>query len=143
MRVHQHIGLSLVASGVVYAVSRSVTMTAVSFAAGVLIDLDHVLDYVREYGFRPDIKYFFHVFYNTRFKRIVLPFHSWELLALIAVLAVVSHYNAIVMGIGIGVGHHMIADQWYNKFCRWGYFFSYRLWHAFVCSKILPGQGLL
>ncbi|MCU0609588.1 MAG: hypothetical protein MUF22_07470 [Chitinispirillaceae bacterium] len=142
MKATHHIALSFAASAATYAISRSTTMTAASLLSGVLLDLDHCVDYIREYGIRLDIGHFFHAFNNTLFKKIVLPLHAWELVLLLAGLVALNPHNAVFTGLLIGTAHHMIADQLHNKSGKWGYFFLYRLKQGFICSKILPGKGL-
>lgn len=142
MKVGHHIGLSLSVAVAVYAVFRSTSMAAASFIAGVLLDADHVFDFWREYGLRFDVKFFFNSFHDTLYRTIVLPFHAWEWLLVLAALPAFSIGSDISIGIFIGASQHLIADQFTNPVCRWGYFFSFRARHAFRTSKIFPGRGL-
>ena len=142
VKVQYHIGLSLSIAFAVYAVYRSAAMAAASFFAGVLLDADHVFDYLREYGFRFDKEFFFHSFHHTLYRKIVLPFHAWEWLVLLAVLPVFDLGSYVSSGIFIGIGQHLIADQFTNPVCRGGYFISFRAWNRFRTSKIFPGRGL-
>lgn len=142
MRVHHHIGLSLSVALAVYALYRSAAMAIASFLSGILVDLDHGFDYLREYGFRWDVRFFFDSFHNTLYRKVVLPLHAWEWLALLAVLPALSLGSEVSIGIFIGMGQHLIADQYTNPVCRWGYLFVYRLRCGFVTSKIFPGKGL-
>jgi hypothetical protein len=142
MKVSSHIGLSLSVALGVYTLSRSAAMAAASFVIGVFIDVDHVFDYLREYGFHPDIKFFFRSFHETLYRRIVLFLHAWEWLPLLAVAAVWSGGNSVLVGVVIGLGQHLIADQLTNKIYKGGYFISYRAWKKFITSKIFPGRGL-
>jgi hypothetical protein len=117
-------------------------MAVASLAAGVLVDVDHLFDYLREYRFRPDMGFFFRSFHKTLYRRIVLFLHSWELLILLAAAAVWSRGDGVIVGTIIGMGHHLVADQFTNKVHRWGYFLSYRLGKKFITGKIFPGKGL-
>jgi len=143
VKIQYHIGLSLSIALALYAVYRSAAMATASFFAGVLLDADHVFEYLREYGFRFDKKFFFNSFHYTLYRKIVLPFHAWEWLVLLAVLPVFSLGSYVSIGIIIGMGQHLIADQFTNSVHRWGYFISYRVWKKFITSKIFPGKGLL
>lgn len=142
MIVSRHIGLSLSVALGVYTLSRSASMAAASFIAGVFIDADHAFDYLREYGFRPDRRFFFRSFHQTLYRRIVLFLHAWEWLLLLAAAAVWSRGDSVLVGAIIGLGQHLIADQLTNPVCRWGYFISYRVWKKFITSKIFPGRGI-
>lgn len=142
MVVSRHIGLSLSVSLGVYTLSRSVSMAAASFAAGVFVDADHAFDYLREYGFRPDVRFFFRSFSQTLYRRIVIFLHAWEWLLLLAAAAVWSGGHSVAVGLLIGLCHHLVADQLTNPVNRWGYFISYRVWKKFITSKIFPGRGL-
>jgi len=143
MKVQHHIGLSLSVAVGVYALYRSAAMAIASFLSGVLVDFDHVFDYVREYGFRTDVRFFFHAFHETLFRRIVIFLHAWEWLILLAVLPALSLGSDITTGIFIGMGQHLIADQCTNPVCKWGQFILYRAWHRFHTPKIFPGRGLV
>jgi membrane-bound metal-dependent hydrolase YbcI (DUF457 family) len=142
VKVQYHVGLSLSVALGVYTLSGSAVMAAASFIAGVFVDVDHAFDYLREYRFRPDIRFFFRTFHETLYRRVVLLLHSWELLVLLAAGAVWSRGNSVVAGILIGLTQHMIADQFTNPVCRWGYFFTYRIRHKFRTGRIFPGKGL-
>jgi hypothetical protein len=133
--------LSLAASAAVYAVSRSTPMAAAAFLSGVFIDLDHIYDYVREYGMRLDVRFFFHSFSKTLYRKVVVPLHAWEFVALLAVMAIVSHGNSVVVGTLIGAALHLIADQMTNGICASGYFFAYRMANRFATERIFPGKG--
>jgi membrane-bound metal-dependent hydrolase YbcI (DUF457 family) len=142
MKVSRHIGLSLSVALGVYTLSRSAVMAAASFAAGVFVDADHAFEYLREYGFRPDIKFFFRSFHETLYRHIVLFLHAWEWFLLLAAVAVWSGGDSVLVGVIIGLGQHLIADQFTNPINRWGYFFSYRALHKFQTGMIFPGRGL-
>jgi hypothetical protein len=142
LKVPHHIGLSLSISLGVYTLFHSAAMAIASFFSGILVDLDHIFEYLREYGLRLDARFFFHSFHNTLYRKVVLFLHAWEWLAVLAVCAVLLHGNVFVIGIMIGIAQHLIADQYTNPVSRWGYFFIYRLRCGFVTSRIFPGKGL-
>jgi hypothetical protein len=132
-----HLAASAVLSGTVYFLTKSVTVAGVSFFTGFLIDVDHVVDYFREYGFRGDVKEFFRVFYETRFKKLLLLFHAWEWVAGLSVLAWISGRNEIILGLLIGAGQHLLLDQFFNEVAPWGYFFTYRVAKRFLVNEIV------
>jgi hypothetical protein len=142
VKVQHHVGLSLSVAVAVYAVNRSVAMAAASFVAGVFVDVDHVFDYLREYGLRLDGRFFFRSFHQTLYRHVVLFLHSWEWLILLAAAALWSRGGSVLTGVCIGLGQHLVADQFTNGISRWGYFFFYRIGKKFVTGRIFPGKGL-
>jgi hypothetical protein len=142
MQARHHIIISVSIGIALYAIFRSAALSISAMVTGIFIDLDHVFDYFREYGLRLDLKHFFYVFYETLFKRIVLPLHSWELVIILGIMAAMLDWNPIVTGTVIGAGGHLIADQIYNKGNLFAYLFLYRVIHNFKTSKIFPGKGI-
>lgn len=143
MKLQNHIALSLPASIAIYAVSRSAPMAVASFLSGVFIDLDHIFDFVREHGFRWDAGFFFYSFSNNLYRKVVVPLHAWELVALLALGAIVLHGNGVVIGILVGFSLHLVADQMTNGIRGGGYFFMYRMAKGFVFSRIFIREGNL
>jgi hypothetical protein len=132
-----HLVASAIVSGSIYAGTRSVTIAAVSFLWGFLIDLDHVVEYVREYGWRLDVREFFRVFYETRFRKLVLLFHAWEWVAALALYSLLAGWNGIITGLLIGTLHHLILDQLGNGSTRWGYFITWRAMRRFTMTEMI------
>lgn len=142
MKVQHHTGISLVIAIALFAAFRSVSLSVSVFLSGIFIDIDHLFDYLREYGLRFDIKFFFYSFNNTLFKRIIILFHGWEWAMLIAILSIAFNNNSIMTGIAIGLFSHLICDQFTNGAGKWGYFFLFRLRRDFIVSRIFPGKGI-
>lgn len=142
MKVHHHTFISLAIAGALFAVFRSISLSAVTLTTGIFVDIDHGFDYLREYGIRFDLRFFFLSFNNTLYKRIVLLFHSWELVALLAILSAASDGDPLITGVLIGLCSHLLCDQFTNGVSRWGYFIVFRAGRKFVTSRIFPGKGL-
>jgi len=142
MKVQHHTGISLVIAAGLFAAFRSLSLSLAALLTGIFIDIDHTFDYLREYGFRPNIKFFFHVFDDTLFKRVVLIFHGWEWAILLAVLSMTSKHDPIISGIAIGLWSHLLCDQFTNGASIWGYSLIFRLSRKFEALKIFPGKGL-
>ncbi len=83
------------------------------FISGFLIDADHVLFYYIRYG--PDSLKNIYRFYKTadnrRYKDIIRPFHSIEVLILIVLL---SFFHPIFMILLIGLLLHLLLDMIYE-----------------------------
>jgi hypothetical protein len=119
----------LISAGI-YSASRSLTITLVSFAAGFLIDLDHVIDYWRAYPLCCDIRHFFRTCQEYRLDSLTLFLHSWELLVLLCLFAYLTR-SAIALGLALGFTQHLLFDQFGNFVFPASYFFIYRYRHHF------------
>src|ERR1700677_3225014 len=65
-----------------YARYKSPPAAIASFLAGWLIDLDHIVDYVRAHGWKPNWVKFNEASHEKYSGKLFLPLHSFELLAL-------------------------------------------------------------
>ncbi len=115
MRIQYHIAASTTVSGVMLLLFKSWELTAASFIAGIFIDLDHILDVMREHGKSVTIKDFFHICHTAQFERIYLIWHGWEWLPFGLVAAWYTNWNPWLVGALIGFTHHMILDSIHNS----------------------------
>lgn len=115
MKLHHHAAISTTISLLLFMIFKSWYLSIACFISGVFIDLDHFVDYFREQGINLDIKNFFKTCEKAQFEKIVLFFHGWEWLLLLSLSAWFWGWNLIVVGITIGVGHHLILDAYYNR----------------------------
>lgn len=112
-----------------YAASGSWQLAAASIAAGVLVDLDHVIDYLIEYGFLLDRRLFFRSFSEGLYRKIYILLHGWEWIAISWIAAALSGWNVWLSGIVIGLAHHMITDHFVNGASPLGYSLLWRIAH--------------
>ncbi len=138
MRLEHHIAASIIISGLLHAIFKSWTITTASFVSGVFIDLDHIIDYVITYGRRFDAKHFFHYFNNSQCKKSIFIFHGWEWLFIFAVIAKLTEWNPLPIGILIGCAQHLVLDQLFNKTSALTYFFFWRWKHKFDHVLLFP-----
>ena len=138
MRLEHHVMLSAAVSGVVYAASRSWPATLSSLAVGILLDGDHVLDYLREYGFRLNLRELFHASYERTFKRTFLVLHAWEWTPLVIAAVWWSGANPWLAGAAIGWFQHLLADQLVNTPNKWAYSIIWRWRHGFDHKVSFP-----
>ena len=140
MKIKHHALASTIISGVLYSIFRSWGLAVATFVAGILIDLDHIVDYWIEYGLRFDLKQFFNYFDEKNFgnrKRLFFIFHAWEWLIIIAAAAWLTDWDLWITGLLIGYGQHIILDELYNSFKYrirpffWGYFLLWRWKNGF------------
>lgn len=136
MKPSTHAISSAVAAGAAYAVTSSSEFSLAIFLAGVFIDLDHLLDYVREYGLQPKPVFCYHKFRKTEFRRLVLLLHSWELISGLWLAAVVFG-NQLMAGTAAGMTLHLVLDQVGNNVHARTYFLFWRMWNRFETKKIV------
>ena len=119
-----HAAISLTIGGVVWAVTKSPYSMASAFLTGVLIDLDHLVEYY----------WWFVKGDNTR----VLYFlHSYEILVPAFLAGYLSGWNPVVVGSSFAFLGHLLTDQIANPVVPWGYFFTYRAVKRFRRSAIV------
>lgn len=98
----------------VYAGTQSLGLTAGVITGGFFIDLDHYFDYLafnKQRDLRPAS--FLDYYFKFKFDWIVLPLHSYELMAALAMLAL--YYPAPpLLGYLIGATMHMTLDLLFN-----------------------------
>jgi hypothetical protein len=131
-----HIATSTVVSALLYGATHSVPLTVSSFLAGFLIDIDHAFDFVREHGITFDVRKFFHLFNEVRFRKLTFVLHSWELVLLVLAFSMINGIHEGLLGVAIGMTHHLVTDQFINRVRAGGYFFTFRLYHRFAVSAI-------
>ena len=135
MRLKQHITISLFFSASLYTISNSWIIFSSSLISGVLIDIDHILDYFMAYGINIRIKQFFEVCHNLKIPRMRLIFHSWELLILLSICVFLVGWNPWIVGTIVGFTQHIVLDQVFNKPNKWTYFFFWRLKKGFSSKR--------
>jgi hypothetical protein len=139
MKASVHVSTSAMLAAALYAYSRSVPMAASCLASGVLIDLDHVVDFHLFSGERFSIANFFSWCNECRWQRITLIFHSYELFG---ILCAVAYYldSAVLRGMVWGAGLHLLLDQLGNpgtfRLSPWFYFLGYRIAMGFRRDKL-------
>jgi hypothetical protein len=142
MTVKNHIALSVVVSSILLLIFRSISMAVAALITGVCIDFDHIFDYLREYGSRFNLPFFFETFEKTLYRRVVLFLHAWEWVVLLFVSAIWIPQKNVILGVAFGALAHLIADQWTNDSSPQGYFFLWRLFHGFRVRASFPRKGI-
>ena len=132
--------------GAVHALTGSAALTAGVALGGFLIDVDHAIDYVVLES-RRDLRpvAFLRHFTEQRHTRVLLALHSYELLALLALLAWWSG-SAWIWGYVVGMSLHLPLDVLFNS-QRVGlnlapfYSFAYRARRGFRSDALLGITG--
>ncbi|MEI8176519.1 MAG: hypothetical protein WCG78_06590 [Candidatus Omnitrophota bacterium] len=142
MKPKNHIIASGIVSTGVYIVTHSPVSGVVSFLAGVLIDLDHLIDYYLNYGATYKLGHIYTALDECRLSRVYLFLHSFELLVLFWVAVFLVPLNGICCAIALGFTQHIFLDQYYNPVTPRAYFLSYRYAHKFTKESIIDRSKL-
>ncbi|RKX31166.1 MAG: hypothetical protein DRP22_04150 [Verrucomicrobia bacterium] len=134
MRARYHAAFSVGSGLAAWMLSRSCGLTLGIVIGGIVIDLDHLVDYVAHYGWRLDVRRFFRASYFGEYKRAFLPLHAWELWLLAACAALILPQEWLT-GFTLGWGLHLLLDQVvncphpgaYSLLYRWRCNFRYEL----------------
>lgn len=137
MKPGRHLVLSTVVSAGAYVATGSVVLACSSWAAGFLIDADHLVDYLREFGLPRGFRHVYASFCGPNYRRLVLVLHGWEWVVGLACLAWLGG-NPWISGLALGMGQHLAADQWTNPVRPGTYFFAVRTWLGFDPRRFLP-----
>ena len=136
MKLKHHITASIIISALLLAISKSWIIFTSSLISGVLIDIDHILDYLWEFRKPFIIKEFIDLNYQRKTLFLMIVFHSWELLALLSICAFLMSWNPWTVGVTIGFAQHIVLDQIFNKPNRLAYFFLWRLKNGFSRDSV-------
>jgi len=137
-----HLATTVVAAGGVAAAIGSLPLTVGVVVGGFLIDLDHLADYLvieRQRDLRPGA--FLRFYLEGRARRVVLVLHSYELFALLGLLAW-WHASLALGGYLIGALMHLVLDIVFNgkltpRSIGAFYSFGYRLAHRFDADALI------
>ena len=138
MRTFGHIVTSAGISLASYYRYRSKNAAIASFLVGWLIDLDHVVDYVRAHGWKPNWNRFNEACHEKYSGKLYLPLHSYELLALFFLLFRGKQRQPYRVGITLSILTHLLLDQKCNPSrTPLTYFLAHRIRKRFDAQKIL------
>lgn len=116
---------------------RSAKCAILSFGAGILIDLDHPLDYMLTNNFRLDIRDMYRSYLAVSIKKAYLIFHSYELIILLWLSIGFFSLSNAWKAAAIGFTQHIVFDALYNRINALAYFFTYRLINNFDAIKLI------
>ena len=143
MKAVHHGALSLVAGGSLWLLLDSLAAGAACFFTGLLLDLDHLVDYLLHHPRNNTLADLVDVCENCRLERVVLPLHSWELLLLsVPVMALCPGQRLLTAGIALGLGTHLLADQLSNPVTPRAYLLIHRWRNRFRRSAFFDSAAL-
>lgn len=139
MRVLGHAAITLTAGAILYNYTNSLYGFLSFLIVGIFMDLDHYIDYVREYGMTFDIKKVINAckYENMAFKKITFVLHSYELVALFWSAIFAFNLSIIWKYCAVGLTLHLFIDQVTNPVLPLTYFFLFRAVNNFDTKKIV------
>lgn len=97
-------------------------------AAGILIDIDHVIDYYLQQGVTLKFRAIYDWFISGRFWLVFIFFHSLEFLFLFWAAVWFYRLGLDWVFFGLGLTQHLVLDLISNRgFKPYGYFLTYRI----------------
>lgn len=138
MKLEHHIAFSALVSGILYLIFKLWELSIASLAAGIFIDIDHIIDYLMDHRMRFNYQEFSNFFYREKHTKITLLFHAWEWLLCIGLATVLTHFNPWITGLFIGYGHHIISDYFYSKTSIKTYSLLWRWRKGFNSELLFP-----
>ena len=137
-----HFVTSLVGAGIVYGMFGSFISAVIFIVSGVLLDLDHVFDYIREHHLKSfSIKRLFETCDEDDFEKIVLIFHSYEFLFILWIVITIFKLGIFWIALALGMTMHLVLDQLRNNVFALTYFLTYRWMKKFDMEHIFIKKG--
>jgi membrane-bound metal-dependent hydrolase YbcI (DUF457 family) len=112
-------------------------MLLLALVFGVLIDVDHVLDYLYAHGPHLDLRTFMDGQYEYKSKRVFVLLHAFEYLPLLYLFWNAYRGRKWAVAATAAMGSHIAADHLLNGVRPLSYFISYRLKHRFRAGAII------
>lgn len=140
MLVSRHVIVSLSGGALIYLSTQSLFKAILFSFAGIFIDVDHLFDYIRNWGWKiVSIREFFRIFYTLDLKKVYVILHSYELLAMLGLLL---WYLKVDWGwvVFLSLSVHLLMDQIYYilHFKKpFFYFLAYRISKKFEPEKFV------
>lgn len=109
-----------------------------SFLVGILttllIDFDHLFDYLYFKGFGFKLTEFLSGRYFDLSGKVFVPFHSWEVVLLLIILYLTRYKKSWILFISIGIAAHLVLDLVYYGLPFHIYFLVHRAINGFNSS---------
>jgi hypothetical protein len=91
--------------------TKSRKLALVTFLTAYLIDIDHLVDYFAFYGFRFNLLEFLGGVHFKYTRKAFVPFHAWEWVLLLGILAKKRGWKSYVCAVVFGLIPHLIYDS--------------------------------
>ena len=138
MRARYHVVASAGISLGFQAAMHSWPATLGCFLSGILIDIDHYLEYCiskKKFPYRYKELLDFCLYHKE--SKLYLFFHAYEYLIILWLSIYFFDLGKIWIGIAIGLTAHLIFDQFTNPIKPLFYFLTFRIKNKFETSKIV------
>lgn len=142
MRPLQHLVYSTAAASTLLVTTKCPKIAIGCVLSGVLVDLDHLIEYRNYCGSDWNWKEFSTGSYFDTKKTIHVIFHSWEAAAFLWGVVLSRDgigTGSLLYGVAVGYTLHLILDQIGNNLCCMGYFELYR-WLVDWKQDMLQGK---
>lgn len=110
---------------------------------GVLVDLDHLIDYYIAFGWNFKISYFLRGYQFLENERIYVLFHGWEYVVILAILLIITTNKtskSIILALTLGLLLHLSADVMLNNIPIRSYSLVYRIKNKFSIQKLVDKE---
>ncbi len=133
-----HVIISAGTSAAFWYFTQSPSGTAACFLSGILIDIDHHLDYFLCKKELPlNYQKLYHFCEREKAGNLYLFLHSYELMAVFWAVIFYFQLSWLWAGLALGMTVHMLADQIFNPVAPLCYFLVYRAKQGFSRAKLL------
>jgi hypothetical protein len=141
LRPQGHVIASAGLGAIFWARSRDWRTMLISLVFGVLVDLDHFIDYWYSEGrVCFDLETFMRTRYFKKRGRIFVLFHAWEYLPLLYFVWQAMKGRKWAVAATSAMATHVVADHFANDLRPLGYFLWWRIKHGFRASVIIDWQ---
>jgi len=111
--------------------------------SGVLIDIDHYLDYYLFHRKLPaDFEDMRLYCANVRRGKLYLFLHAWESILILWFFIHLLGLGEMWIGLALGLTLHVLGDNLVNPLKPFAYFFTYRVLHRFARAKLLVRNSI-
>ncbi len=143
MKLEHHIAVSVPVSLTILYFTKSYFYFFLSLTVGILLDIDHIYDYIKEEK-RFDLKHLFIKSYLGDFKKMYLFFHAFEYVPVALLIGYFTNNLTFAIVFSTAYLFHLIPDQFSNNTKPFGYFLIYRILVKFEMKKIfdVPPGGI-
>ncbi|MEI7541947.1 MAG: hypothetical protein WCJ94_01685 [bacterium] len=140
MKMEHHIAVSVPVAVGVWFTTHNWYYVAMSLFLGFLVDVDHVIDYIREEG-TFNMKGLFKKSYLGDFHHFYVIFHAYEYILIAWIVGFFTHNYTFSIVFTVAYLSHMLPDQLMNNTKTFGYFMTYRIYKKFVMTEFFYNKG--
>lgn len=140
MDLSAHLVSTMIFTALIYRATNNFTYAGIFILGGILIDLDHFIDYFIYYKNRFKLDDFLCIRFLRSGKTYVF-FHSWELVIIILITALAGEFHGWFI-FSLSLAQHLFIDNVQKK-NPWFYFLIYRLFKRFNVEALLPEYNLI